>query len=62
MCGFVFQLVAALPQSILANHTSPDGLQTETITFKFRPTVLAGGCRVSVSTNDSHHSTAISAV
>uniref|UniRef100_A0A671VRH7 Uncharacterized protein n=1 Tax=Sparus aurata TaxID=8175 RepID=A0A671VRH7_SPAAU len=47
MCGFVFQLVAALPLSILANHTSPDGLQTETITFTFSPTILTGGCRVS---------------
>ncbi|KAM8728481.1 uncharacterized protein AB9X84_001772 [Acanthopagrus schlegelii] len=42
-----YKLVAALPQSILANHTSPDGLQTETITFTFRPTALTGGCRVS---------------
>ena len=62
MCGFVFQLVAALPLSILANHTSSDGLQTETITFTFSPTVLTGGCRVSVSTNDAHSSTATSVV
>lgn len=36
-------------QSIKANHTSPDGLQGENITFTLQPTALTGGCHVSVS-------------
>lgn len=45
----LLQLVLATPQFINANHTSPDGLQGENITFTLKPTVLTGGCRVSVS-------------
>ncbi len=50
ICVFLFQLVSATPLSIKANHTSLDGLQAESITFKFSPTILTGGCRVTVST------------
>uniref|UniRef100_A0A3B4Y8D9 Uncharacterized protein n=1 Tax=Seriola lalandi dorsalis TaxID=1841481 RepID=A0A3B4Y8D9_SERLL len=42
-----YMLVSATPRAIKANHTSLDGLQAESITFTFSPTVLAGGCRVS---------------
>lgn len=43
-----FQLVSATPMTIKANHTSPDGLQAENITFTLSPTIMASGCRVSV--------------
>eukprot|EP00064_Thunnus_orientalis_P014313 superscaffoldBa00002466_g14355 len=42
-----YALVSTTPRSIKANHTSPDGLQAESITFTFTPTVQSSGCRVS---------------
>ncbi|KAK5607977.1 hypothetical protein CRENBAI_007265 [Crenichthys baileyi] len=42
-----YQLVSATSVVIKANHTSPDGLQTENITFTLNPTIMASGCRVS---------------
>lgn len=42
-----YNLVSVTPLSIMANHTSPDGLTAETLSFKFMPTVLTGGCRIS---------------
>ncbi|GAA6219119.1 uncharacterized protein LOC118311114 [Lates japonicus] len=42
-----YSLVSATPLTIKANHTSPDGLKAENITFTFSPTILAAGCRVS---------------
>ncbi|GAA6234114.1 uncharacterized protein LOC118311114 [Lates japonicus] len=41
-----YKLVSATPPSIKANHTSPDGLQAENITFTLSP-MMTGGCRVS---------------
>lgn len=52
-CCLLFQLVSATPLSVKANHTSLDGLQAESITFKMSPTVLTGGCRVTVSISDA---------
>ncbi|KAF0046824.1 hypothetical protein F2P81_000457 [Scophthalmus maximus] len=40
-------LVSANPGFIKANHNSIDGLQAESISFTFTPTVMTGGCRVS---------------
>ncbi|CAG5896578.1 unnamed protein product [Menidia menidia] len=45
--GPQYALVSALPLFVKANHTSPDGVQAQNITFSFSPTVLTGGCRVS---------------
>uniref|UniRef100_A0A3B3WCB9 Immunoglobulin V-set domain-containing protein n=1 Tax=Poecilia mexicana TaxID=48701 RepID=A0A3B3WCB9_9TELE len=42
-----YQLVSATPVTLKANHTSPDGLQAENITFTLNPTTMASGCRVS---------------
>ncbi|KAK7881238.1 hypothetical protein WMY93_029647 [Mugilogobius chulae] len=42
-----YNLVSATPLGLMANHTSLDGLTAETLTFKFRSTVLTGGCMVS---------------
>ncbi|KAK7945476.1 hypothetical protein WMY93_001204 [Mugilogobius chulae] len=41
-----YMLVAVTPQSIMANHSSADGLTTERLIFRFYPTVLTRGCRV----------------
>lgn len=49
----LFQLVSATALSIKANHTSLDGLQGENITISLSPTILTGGCRVSVSISDT---------
>lgn len=59
---FLFQVVSATAQSIKANHTSPDGLQCENITFSLSPTVLTGGCRVSVSICDANSLTVASII
>ncbi|CAL1596606.1 unnamed protein product [Knipowitschia caucasica] len=49
-CGNCFyNLVSVTPLAILANHTSPDGLTAETLSFKFLPSVLTGGCRVNAN-------------
>lgn len=53
MCCFIFQLVSATPVSVKANHTSPDGLQAEGLTFTFSP-IMTGGCRVTVSINNAN--------
>lgn len=45
---FLFQLVSTLPVLINANHTSPDGLQAENITFVLSPGTMGSGCHVSV--------------
>uniref|UniRef100_A0A8D3CDW3 Uncharacterized protein n=1 Tax=Scophthalmus maximus TaxID=52904 RepID=A0A8D3CDW3_SCOMX len=42
-----YELVSANPGFIKANHNSIDGLQAESISFTFTPTVMTGGCRVS---------------
>ncbi|KAM8856136.1 uncharacterized protein AB9W97_020631 [Spinachia spinachia] len=42
-----YTLVSASPLNIRANHTSPDGLQVENVTFTLSPTTVADGCRVS---------------
>lgn len=59
---FLFQVVSATNQSIKANHTSPDGLQCENITLSLSPTVLTGGCRVSVSICDANSLTVASMI
>uniref|UniRef100_A0A3P8VWC4 Uncharacterized protein n=1 Tax=Cynoglossus semilaevis TaxID=244447 RepID=A0A3P8VWC4_CYNSE len=41
-----YRLVSVTPQSIRANHTSPENLQVESLSFSFKPTVMTGGCRV----------------
>uniref|UniRef100_A0AAQ4RPZ7 Uncharacterized protein n=1 Tax=Gasterosteus aculeatus aculeatus TaxID=481459 RepID=A0AAQ4RPZ7_GASAC len=41
------QLVSASPLNIRANHSSPDGLQAENVTFTLSPTTVPSGCRVS---------------
>ncbi|XP_071348656.1 uncharacterized protein [Trachinotus anak] len=41
-----YMLVSATPLSVKANHTSIVGLQAESLTFTFSPTIT-GGCRVS---------------
>lgn len=61
-CCFLFQFVSATAQSIKANHTSPDGLQCENITFSLSPTVLTRGCRVSVSICDANSLTVASII
>ncbi|MEQ2202072.1 hypothetical protein XENOCAPTIV_023537, partial [Xenoophorus captivus] len=42
-----YTLILATPLKIKANHTSPDGINVQNITFSFSPTILTGGCRVS---------------
>ncbi|KAM4557323.1 uncharacterized protein V3H82_017078 [Fundulus diaphanus] len=42
-----YTLAVATPLKIKANHTSPDGISAQNITFSFSPTVLTAGCRVS---------------
>ncbi|XP_077946981.1 uncharacterized protein LOC144388799 [Gasterosteus aculeatus] len=44
-CGYM--LVSASPLNIRANHSSPDGLQAENVTFTLSPTTVPSGCRVS---------------
>ncbi|XP_024922123.1 uncharacterized protein LOC112488732 isoform X2 [Cynoglossus semilaevis] len=41
-----YRLVGITNNSVIANHTSADGLQAESLTFTFSSTVMAGGCRV----------------
>uniref|UniRef100_A0A3Q2D1X1 Uncharacterized protein n=1 Tax=Cyprinodon variegatus TaxID=28743 RepID=A0A3Q2D1X1_CYPVA len=42
-----YELVSTLPVLINANHTSPDGLQAENITFVLSPGTMGSGCHVS---------------
>uniref|UniRef100_A0A3Q2G538 Uncharacterized protein n=1 Tax=Cyprinodon variegatus TaxID=28743 RepID=A0A3Q2G538_CYPVA len=42
-----YMLISATPLTIKANHTSPDGISVQDITFSLSPTILTGGCRVS---------------
>uniref|UniRef100_A0A3Q2ZJU5 Uncharacterized protein n=1 Tax=Kryptolebias marmoratus TaxID=37003 RepID=A0A3Q2ZJU5_KRYMA len=42
-----YMLVSATPLEIKANHTSPDGINAQNITFSFSVTTLTSGCRVS---------------
>ncbi|AWP03904.1 wu:fc46h12 precursor [Scophthalmus maximus] len=46
-----YKLVSVSPISIKANHTSIDGLQTESISFSFTPTVMTSGCRVTAQSS-----------
>lgn len=49
----LLQLVSATALKISANHTSPDGINAQNITFSFSATTLTSGCRVSVSTHNA---------
>ncbi|KAJ0022630.1 hypothetical protein NQD34_014764 [Periophthalmus magnuspinnatus] len=49
----LYNLVSVTPLAIMANHTSADRLTTESLSFKFVPTVLTGGCRVSANSQSN---------
>ncbi|KAG7527143.1 hypothetical protein JOB18_050068 [Solea senegalensis] len=40
-----YTLISATPTTVIANHTSADGLKSESLTFYFSP-MMIGGCTV----------------
>uniref|UniRef100_A0A3Q2GQF5 Lipoprotein n=1 Tax=Cyprinodon variegatus TaxID=28743 RepID=A0A3Q2GQF5_CYPVA len=46
-----YMLISATPLAIKANHTSPDGISVQDITFSLSPTIVTGGCRVSAKSS-----------